>query len=307
VPGGISFDRVATSYDATRTLPPGAERTVADQLVRVLAGDRTLEVGVGTGRWALPLQSRGVPIVGVDLGRAMLRRARAKGFEWGLQGDVRRLPFRDHIFVSVVSSHVLHLVYDVPAVLRELDRIATGRMVSVLEYETAGPDVSAAYRALVAEAGPREAAPGLGERDLARRFPPDRVRDATVFHQKAPASLRIDALASRTFRDTWATPEPLHQQVIARLRDRYGAGEVVEETRVAVAEWSMVRLRGLADAWVRNGGPPADPAPAGTATTGAEDASVQQCGRRGGFGGVWSTGGSVETGPNARDGSVHTR
>ncbi|OIJ69139.1 class I SAM-dependent DNA methyltransferase [Streptomyces mangrovisoli] len=41
-------------------------------------GGRTLELGIGTGRIALPLARRGVPVHGIDLSRAMTDRLRAK-------------------------------------------------------------------------------------------------------------------------------------------------------------------------------------------------------------------------------------
>jgi SAM-dependent methyltransferase len=44
-----------------------------------LAGDgRALELGIGTGRIALPLAGRGVPVHGIDMSRAMVARLRAK-------------------------------------------------------------------------------------------------------------------------------------------------------------------------------------------------------------------------------------
>ena len=44
-----------------------------------LAGSgRALEFGIGTGRIALPLSGRGVPVHGIDLSRAMVARLRAK-------------------------------------------------------------------------------------------------------------------------------------------------------------------------------------------------------------------------------------
>src|SRR6059058_6195774 len=44
-----------------------------------LAGDgRALELGVGTGRIALPLAARGVPVHGIELSKAMVARLREK-------------------------------------------------------------------------------------------------------------------------------------------------------------------------------------------------------------------------------------
>src|SRR3954468_4440128 len=51
----------------------------AVDLIAQLAGDgRALELGIGTGRIALPLAQRGVPVHGIDLSNAMVERLRAK-------------------------------------------------------------------------------------------------------------------------------------------------------------------------------------------------------------------------------------
>jgi SAM-dependent methyltransferase len=55
---------------------------VVDPAVDFLAGlagsGRALELGIGTGRIALPLAERGVPVSGIDLSPAMVARLRAK-------------------------------------------------------------------------------------------------------------------------------------------------------------------------------------------------------------------------------------
>ncbi|MGO9218847.1 MAG: class I SAM-dependent DNA methyltransferase [Streptosporangiaceae bacterium] len=62
-----------------------SEPGVAESAVGLLAGlaglaggGRALELGIGTGRIALPLARRGVPVHGIDLSRAMVARLRAK-------------------------------------------------------------------------------------------------------------------------------------------------------------------------------------------------------------------------------------
>ncbi|WP_221336952.1 class I SAM-dependent DNA methyltransferase [Thermocatellispora tengchongensis] len=52
--------------------------TTADVLAELAGGGRALELGIGTGRIALPLARRGVPVHGIDLSRAMVARLRAK-------------------------------------------------------------------------------------------------------------------------------------------------------------------------------------------------------------------------------------
>jgi SAM-dependent methyltransferase len=242
VPSGISFDRVAGVYDATRGLPPPVVASVADRLARLIGTERTLELGVGTGRWARPLEERGVLLVGIDLSREMLRVARAKGFARPVQADARRLPFRDRTFDGALAVHILHLVYDVPGVLREISRVDGGMLRSVLEHDTERPDIVGAYRAAVAAEGVRSEPPGIGERTIAVEFPPDRLRDATTFHARAPASLRIDELRARTFQYTWSVPAEVHARVVAGLAREFDGQEQTRETRVEIAEWSAARL-----------------------------------------------------------------
>jgi SAM-dependent methyltransferase len=59
-----------------------ADPAVVDPMVEFLvelAGDgRALELGIGTGRIALPLARRGVPVHGIDLSEAMVEKLRAK-------------------------------------------------------------------------------------------------------------------------------------------------------------------------------------------------------------------------------------
>jgi SAM-dependent methyltransferase len=79
-PDGHFGERVAATYDesAAEMFEPGAVDAAADFLAGLAGGDRALELGIGTGRIALPLARRGVPVHGIDLSRAMVARLRAK-------------------------------------------------------------------------------------------------------------------------------------------------------------------------------------------------------------------------------------
>jgi ubiquinone/menaquinone biosynthesis C-methylase UbiE len=125
----ISFDRAAGYYDATRGFPPGLEAQAAQLFVEaggLSAQTRALEIGVGTGRIALPVSPYVGSYYGVDISSAMMAvlRSRQDGRAIRLlEGDALRLPFADASFDAVIAVHVLHLVADASAVLRELARV----------------------------------------------------------------------------------------------------------------------------------------------------------------------------------------
>ena len=122
----ISFEKAADYYDRTRALAPETMEELIDDLVPELAGD-VLEIGVGTGRFALPLHSAGVSMFGVDLAAPMIARLieNAGGtapFPLAI-GDATALPFRSGVFDAAVAVHVLHLIPAWRDVLTELIRV----------------------------------------------------------------------------------------------------------------------------------------------------------------------------------------
>src|SRR4051794_4641976 len=122
----VSFDRAAAFYDSTRVLAPETAAAQTRLLVEALSGTAgpVLEVGIGTGRVALPLVAAGVPVVGVDLSPAMLARLRAKDPSVPVVvGDATRLPVADRSVGGAVLAHVLHLVADWRVVIAEVERV----------------------------------------------------------------------------------------------------------------------------------------------------------------------------------------
>ncbi len=71
-----TYDTPGTGMFAPEVLAP-----VVDRLADLARGGRALEFAVGTGRVAVPLAERGVPVTGIELSRPMLARLRAKADE----------------------------------------------------------------------------------------------------------------------------------------------------------------------------------------------------------------------------------
>lgn len=77
---GYFHERIAARYDESTAdmSGPGAVAPVVDFLVELAGDGPALELGIGTGRIALPLARRGVPVHGIELSRAMASRLKAK-------------------------------------------------------------------------------------------------------------------------------------------------------------------------------------------------------------------------------------
>lgn len=77
---GYFGESVAATYDESSAdeFEPGVVEAAVDVLVGLAGDGRALELGIGTGRIALPLARRGIPVHGIDMSRAMVDRLRAK-------------------------------------------------------------------------------------------------------------------------------------------------------------------------------------------------------------------------------------
>ena len=73
-------ERVAAHYDddSVDMFDPAVVGPVVDFLAALAGDGAALELGIGTGRIALPLSERGVRVHGIDLSEAMLARLRTK-------------------------------------------------------------------------------------------------------------------------------------------------------------------------------------------------------------------------------------
>ncbi|MCU0514543.1 MAG: methyltransferase domain-containing protein [Anaerolineae bacterium] len=125
----VNFDRAVAFYDDTRGFPPGIAAPVAALMAQaggLHKGDQVLEIGIGTGRIALPLAQHTGSITGVDISRQMMQRLRQKQTTETIylaQADAGVLPFAAGTFDAAVVVHVLHLVAQPAQVVRDLARV----------------------------------------------------------------------------------------------------------------------------------------------------------------------------------------
>jgi SAM-dependent methyltransferase len=77
---GYFDERIAATYDGDTSdlFDPEVLEPTVDFLTEIAGTGRALELGIGTGRVAVPLAQRGVPVHGIDLSTSMVARLRAK-------------------------------------------------------------------------------------------------------------------------------------------------------------------------------------------------------------------------------------
>jgi ubiquinone/menaquinone biosynthesis C-methylase UbiE len=229
-----SFDRVAEIYDATRGLPPGAEASVTAGIVEALrelgATPRVLEVGIGTGRIAVPLEAAGVHVVGIDIARKMVAHLRAKHAELPVVlAESRGLPFAGGRFDAALFVHVLHLVPDAADALRagarvvrrgglllvartdyaDSPRTRVMRVVQRVTAEVTGIEVAPVHWNVATMKAVRAVAAELGSEVTERVI--------ATYEESTTGREVLAALAGRVYSSTWTIPEEAMPEIVRRV------------------------------------------------------------------------------------------
>lgn len=115
----------------------------AIRLLNIQPGQRVLDVGVGTGL-SLDFYPPHCHVVGIDLSREMLEKARQRARERGLahvellEMDATRLAFPNDSFDHVVAAHVMSVVPEPVRVLAEVKRVtrSDGKIVIINHFQS---------------------------------------------------------------------------------------------------------------------------------------------------------------------------
>jgi phosphatidylethanolamine/phosphatidyl-N-methylethanolamine N-methyltransferase len=115
----------------------------AIRLLNIQPGQRVLDVGVGTGL-SLDFYPPHCQVVGIDLSREMLDKARGRARERGLANveliemDATRLAFPNDSFDHVVAAHVMSVVPEPVRVLAEIKRVtrSDGKIVIINHFQS---------------------------------------------------------------------------------------------------------------------------------------------------------------------------
>jgi SAM-dependent methyltransferase len=160
-----AYDRIARLYD------PWSASVVEDvefYLERArCSGGPVVELGVGTGRLAIPIAADGIEVIGVDSSEGMLAVARERAALAGVEVDLRYGDFRDPPvdgpvpLVTIPFRSLLHMQSDEDrrAVLRAVHRVLEPEGTLVFDVFSPGAEDIAATQGRWLE---RE--PGIFER-----------------------------------------------------------------------------------------------------------------------------------------------
>ncbi len=268
----ISFDRAAEYYDETRGYPPEVAAAIGDAIfAEVGAGPDTrfLEIGVGTGRIALPVAARGGIYTGVDISQRMMERLRDKLAELErrtghaprislYEADMLSLPFADHSFDVVIAAHVFHLVADPLRAAQEALRVLQPAGVLLIcgdvTVENTSQDsltVRGHWREIVGELygrvpNSREAATRVLEHlrlsDSTMRV--DDARPVRWDFTVTPLE-ELEMIRRRLWSDTWRLPDQVYAVCFDRLTEWCANtyGDRMHEPQMASAEFVLRAVR----------------------------------------------------------------
>jgi ubiquinone/menaquinone biosynthesis C-methylase UbiE len=241
----VSFDRIASIYDATRWsgVPAPVMKNILDAMKTAFRDCRfLLDVGIGTGRFAEYFQNNGFTIIGIDVSLSMMRQAHQKGIKDLVRADIHHMPFRDQSFDGSLMIHVLHLARDWVQAIHEVGRVTKKAVVS-----EAGDGEGFDPRRAYLESRERMGYPlkRLNEGEVALRsiVPPVSVVSAGDYWTEAEAKEEIDSFEARRSSVTWDVTEEVHRRIMERLHSDYDGQTVRKHETPEVVGWDPSQLR----------------------------------------------------------------
>jgi SAM-dependent methyltransferase len=240
IPERINFDRVAHIYDETRVIPEPLFTKGLDAMEKHLSKEEwILDLGVGTGRFALPLQERGFNVAGIDISEEMLAVGASKGLQNSMRGDACLLPFKEKVFHSAISIHFLHLLPDYKNALAEVIRTTRGCLISLVEYWPNEDTPYTLYREVAEKFGHGPKHLGLHERDLPDQVKPHVGEMLGSKRETLLADERIERLENRIYSGVWKIPDDIHRKTIDEVKKRFRGTEFEVQRDLWLYLWKI--------------------------------------------------------------------
>jgi ubiquinone/menaquinone biosynthesis C-methylase UbiE len=257
----LSFDPMVALYDETRCVDARCFGEALDYLAGRFppsAYPTVLEPGIGTGRIAMPLATRGYRISGVDISPNMLAclaarlqgSAHARDITYRI-ADVTQLPFADGTFDLAIA---VHLFYFIPAWQRAVDELfrvikpgrplimmhtGTGMEVPLLNqrYKELCNCPQTAYRGAQSTAEVLAYAEGQGGQV-------ETITDRWQWVAQIPLDRALSYLERRAYSYCALIPAAVHNQAIATMREEIRASVIEVPNKISI---SVLTRRQYAD------------------------------------------------------------
>jgi len=213
-----------------------------EKAVRILGDELrncklVLDVGVGTGRFAEPLQNLGFEVVGVDISTKMVQKAIDKKIKNLTYADACHLPFSDSAFDASLSVHVLHLIENWKAALTEITRVTKHALYAIL-VENPADTPRDLYKRLMKKYGYDYRHPGLGEWDFKDKV--KSVKSICIDNCEGDVGSALASLREKAFSHQWNAPEEVHQKAMSEL-ERIVSGTTYIE-KVYLHKWDIGKI-----------------------------------------------------------------
>ena len=238
------FDRIADVYDDTRrALDDEALRGILEMLTEY--GCRSvLEIGIGTGRIAIPLSRNGYEVIGMDISRRMMEKAKAKGLRSLFLAEGSRAPFREKSFDATLMAHVFHLLDEPFPVMKEAARVSRVGVFALLRRRTEThslmmiDDDSATdaqtkkfleerrerFRKIFRKYGqtPTRLFPNWKrEQEILTTHPPDELKVVSDTVVTMSMEERINRFENGSYSSMLRMPDEMRKEIIAEMRSSY--------------------------------------------------------------------------------------
>jgi SAM-dependent methyltransferase len=224
------FDRISRVYDETRD---SLKKTTIDKIASVLLKDgcsSILEIGIGTGRVAKPLQDRDFRIVGLDISMGMLLKAKEKKIERLILADANHLPIRAKSFDAAILAHVLHIFENPTEVFRGVTGVVRKEVIALVRKRDAEPYKGSGNYNVIRQIL-QEAAAKVGytlpsrrmewrrkESELLTALPPTKMIDVQDELIETSIEDRLSYIEKRAFRFVVDIPDDVLQRIIREVR-----------------------------------------------------------------------------------------
>jgi|GEM_PF-1059350 len=238
----VDFDGLADIYDSTRSAAPELVNRVAKGVRELLGkGSTLLDIGVGTGRFLIPITKLQINCYGLDISGKMLLNARAKGAVYLVRGDACSPPFRDDSFDGTMMVNLLHLVRDWKRLLHEAARVSRKFVIS-LDVKPDDRDPIRLFKDIIRQRKIEEHQLAPRENELAEICPPDSIITLGEYEERMDREEVFSALMRRSYSFQTEMDEELNRQCVVELESRLKGDPIISRRELELLVWKPVTI-----------------------------------------------------------------